>query len=348
MKILITGGAGYLGCVIVERLLMNNMLLSNGRNSDEGASNQDGPQFHLKERVEVTVLDNLMYRQTNLTEYTWRDDFKFVYGDVRDQKLLKKLVGENDVIIPLAAIVGMPACRKYPTETVEINQKAVEFISECSSRNQRIIYPTTNSGYGIGQVKDGQLIECTESTPLNPISLYGTTKVNAEKCLLENGKENSTTLRLATVFGISPRMRLDLLVNDFTYRAYNDKYIVLFESHFKRNYIHVRDVARTFLYTLNKWDRMKGEPFNVGLSSANLSKLELCVKIKDQIPDFYITQSEFNSDPDKRNYIVSNHKIETLDPKEPWIPIHNLEKGIRELIGAYSIISNNNKKFTNL
>ena len=350
MKILITGGAGYLGCVLVETLLLNNVLPTDGRNKSKinDSGKPDEPYFHLDEKVQVTVVDNLMYRQTNLTEFSWRDDFRFVYGDVRDTGLMKKLIEENDVIIPLAAIVGMPACKKYPNETVDINQKAIEFISLNSSKDQRIVYPTTNSGYGIGQVKDGDLVECTELTPLNPISLYGTTKVNAETSLLGNNKDNVVTLRLATVFGVSPRMRLDLLVNDFTYRAYNDRYIVLFESNFKRNYIHVRDVARTFIYSLNKWSAMKGEPFNVGLSSANLSKMELCEKIKEQIPDFYITQSEFNSDPDKRNYIVSNHKIETLDTREPWKAVHSLEAGIKELSRAYSIISNNNKKFTNL
>lgn len=350
MKILITGGAGYLGCVIVERLLLNNLLTSNGTSELKvnGYGMLDEPQFHLREKVEVTVLDNLMYRQTNLTEFAWREDFKFVYGDVRDKELLKKLTKENDVIIPLAAIVGMPACKKYPTETVEINQKAVEWISDNSSKDQRIIYPTTNSGYGIGQVKDGELVECTEETPLNPISIYGVTKVNAEKYLLENNKDNAVTLRLATVFGISPRMRLDLLVNDFTYRAFNDKYIVLFESHFKRNYIHIRDVARTFVYALNKWEKMKGEPFNVGLSSANLSKMELCERIKQHIPDFYVTHSEINSDPDKRNYIVSNDKIESLDKAQPWFAAHSIDSGIKELIKAYTVISNNNRMFTNL
>lgn len=202
MKILITGGAGYLGCVIVERLLLNNLLVSNGTGELKvnGYGMLDEPHFHLKEKVQVTVIDNLMYRQTNLTEFAWRDDFKFVYGDVRDNELMKKLIKENDVIIPLAAIVGMPACKKYPSETVDTNQKAVEFISRNVSKDQRIIYPTTNSGYGIGKVKDGELVECTEETPLNPVSLYGVTKVNAEKCLLENNKDNAVTLRLATVF----------------------------------------------------------------------------------------------------------------------------------------------------
>jgi nucleoside-diphosphate-sugar epimerase len=350
MKILITGGAGYIGNILVERLLLNNLLVSQGMNelSVAGAGTLDSPAFHLKEKISVTVLDSLMYKQTNLTQFTWRDDFTYIYGDVRDKKLLTKLVGEHDVIIPLAAIVGMPACKKFPTETVEINQQAVEHISDASSKNQLIVFPTTNSGYGIGMVKEGSLVECTEETPLNPISLYGVTKSNAEKYLLENGKGNAVTLRLATAFGISPRMRLDILVNDFTYRAYTDRYMVIFEGHFKRNFVHVRDIARTFVYAINKAALMKGKTFNVGLSNANLSKIELCERIKKFIPDFYITQSEINKDPDQRNYIVSNRKLETLDPKEPWFAAHSLDSGIKELIKAYSIISNNNRMFTNL
>ena len=350
MKILITGGAGYVGSILVERLMLNSLLVSEGMN--ELALNSSGvldqPQFHLKDKISVTVLDNLMYKQTSLTQYTWRDDFTYVYGDVRDKALLTKLVQEHDVIIPLAAIVGMPACKKFPSETLDINQKAVELISEVSSRDQLIVFPTTNSGYGIGQIKDGSLIECTEETPLNPISLYGVTKVNAENCLLNNNKDNAVTVRLATAFGISPRMRLDILVNDFTYRAVTDRYMVIFEGHFKRNFIHVRDIARTFVYAINKRDKMKGQPFNVGLSEANLSKLDLCDRIKKFIPDFYVTESQINKDPDKRNYIVSNAKLETLDPKEPWFAAHGLDSGIKELIKAYSIISNNNRAFTNL
>lgn len=350
MRILVTGGAGYIGSILVERLMLNNLLVSQGMNelSINGWGMLDQPQFHLKEKITLTVLDSLMYKQTNLTQYAWRDDFNYIYGDVRNSELLAKLVKENDVIIPLAAIVGMPACKKFPTETLEINQKAIELISDVSSREQLIIFPTTNSGYGIGQVKDGSLVECTEETELNPISLYGVTKVNAENYLLNNGKGNAITVRLATAFGISPRMRLDILVNDFTYRAYTDRYMVIFEGHFKRNFIHVRDIARTFVYAINHADKMRGQPFNVGLSNANLSKLELCDRIKKFIPDFYVTESEINQDPDKRNYIVSNKKLETLNPKEPWFAAHSLESGIKELLKAYSIISHNNRAFTNL
>jgi len=350
MKILITGGAGYIGSILVERLLLNNLLVSQGMNelSLNGSGVLDSPQFHLKDKISVTVLDNLTYKQTGLTQFTWRDDFNYVYGDVRNRDLLGKLLREHDVIIPLAAIVGMPACKKFPTETVEINQQCIEWIADNSSKDQLIIFPTTNSGYGIGLVKEGNLVECTEQTPLNPISLYGVTKTNAEQYLLNSSKGNAITLRLATAFGISPRMRLDILVNDFTYRAYTDRYMVIFEGHFKRNFIHVRDIARTFVYAINKAAKMKGQTFNVGLSDANLSKLELCERIKAFIPDFYVTESEINKDPDQRNYIVSNAKLETLDREAPWFAAHSLDSGIKELVKAYSIISNNNRQFTNL
>lgn len=344
LKILITGGAGYLGNILVERLLLNNLLMSNGTNElvVNGYGILDEPRFHINEKLKITVLDNLLFKQTNLTEYCYRDDFGFIYGDVRNNELMKKLINSHDIIIPLAAIVGMPACNKSPNETKQINQEVIEFIAKESSSSHRIIFPTTNSGYGLGTSNDLGLMYCTEETELNPISLYGVTKVNAEKVLLDKG--NAVTLRLATAFGISPRMRLDILVNDFTYRAFTDKYIVLFESHFKRNFIHVKDVARTFVFTINNFNEMLGKPYNVGLSNANLSKLELCEKIKEQIPNFFITESEINKDPDKRNYIVSNKKLESLG----WYTNHTLESGIKELIRAYSIISNNNKQFTNL
>jgi nucleoside-diphosphate-sugar epimerase len=248
------------------------------------------------------------------------------------------LVQEADVIIPLACIVGMPACKKYPELTVATNQEAIEWLTKVTFSDQKIIFPTTNSGYGIGQ----EGIYCTEETPLTPISLYGVTKVQAEKALLNNG--NAVTFRLATVFGMSPRMRLDLLVNDFTYKAYKDNYIVLFESHFKRNFIHIRDVAKTFVFAIKNFDKMKGQTYNVGLSSANISKKELCETIKTFIPDFYIAESEINKDPDKRNYIVSNDKLEALG----WYPEYNLKTGIAELLKAYPIIENSNNNFTNL
>jgi nucleoside-diphosphate-sugar epimerase len=310
MKILVTGGAGYIGSVLVPTLLA------------EGHS--------------VTVLDNMMYDQTSLLECCHHQHFEVVNGDVRNESLVKSLLKDKDVIIPLAAIVGAPASKKNEYNTVSTNRDAVIMINKLRSKNQWIIFPTTNSGYGIGQ--DG--IYCTEETPLKPISLYATTKVEAEKALLDS--ENVITLRLATVFGFSPRMRLDLLVNDFTYRAFHDRYIVLFEANFKRNYIHIRDVASAFLFAINNFEKMKNQPYNVGLSSANLSKMELCLKIKEQIPDFFITTSEFNKDPDQRNYIVSNEKIEKLGFK----PRYSIEMGITELIKGFSIIRNN--RFANI
>ncbi len=311
-KVLVTGGAGYIGSVLVDSLI--------------------------NRKYDVTVVDNLMYKQTSLTQYCHLPNFKFVKGDVREWDKMKSLVEEADIIIPLACIVGMPACKKYPELTQDTNQVAIEWLARNTRNDQKIIFPTTNSGYGIGQ--DG--IHCTEETPLKPISLYGVTKVKAEEALLQKG--NAVTFRLATVFGMSPRMRLDLLVNDFTYKAFKDKYIVLFESHFKRNFIHIRDVVGAFLFAIDNFDKMKGEPFNVGLSTANISKKELCETIKKFIPDFYISESEINEDPDKRNYIVSNDKLEALG----WKPEYSLEEGVKELLKAYPIIDASNNNFTNL
>ena len=317
MNILITGAAGYIGSVLIDHLFTNH----------DGMFNK------------ITAVDNLLYNQTTLTNYCHRDEFEFYKLDVRDYDKMLPLVKQADVIIPLACIVGMPACKKYPELTLSTNQEAVQWLTKVTRSDQKIIFPTTNSGYGIGQ----ENIFCTEETPLTPISLYGVTKVEAEKALLENG--NAVTLRLATVFGMSPRMRLDLLVNDFTYKAYKDKYIVLFESHFKRNFIHIRDIARTFVFVIRNFDKMKGQTYNVGLSSANISKKELCESIKKFIPEFYIAESEINKDPDQRNYIVSNEKLEALG----WAPEFTLEAGIAELLKAYPIIDNvNNKNFTNL
>jgi nucleoside-diphosphate-sugar epimerase len=315
MTILITGASGYIGSVLIDYLFNSDIKIN-----------------------KIITVDNLMYKQTSLVHHSHKENFEFHKLDVRDREKMLPLVKQADVIIPLACIVGMPACKKYPELTVETNQNAIEWLTEVTRDDQKIIFPTTNSGYGIGQ----EGIYCTEETPLKPISLYGITKSEAESALLKRG--NAVTLRLATVFGVSPRMRLDLLVNDFTYKAFKDKYIVLFESHFKRNFIHIRDIAYTFEFAIKNWDKMRGQTYNVGLSSANISKRDLCEAIKKFIPDFYIGESNINEDPDKRNYIVSNDKLESLG----WKPKFTLEEGIKELLKAYPIIENTNNNFTNL
>lgn len=310
-KILITGGAGYIGSTLTPKLL--------------------------ELGHHVTVVDNFYFNsQTSLLGCCKYENFDIIEADARDSQLIKSLLPKFDIIIPLAAIVGAPACKKDQIGAQSVNFDAVKLIADNISNSQKILYPNTNSGYGIG--KAGEF--CTEESPLNPISLYGKTKVDAELLLLEKG--NAITFRLATVFGISPRMRLDLLVNDFTFRAVNDKFIVLFEAHFKRNYIHVADVAKAFIHGINNFETMKGNAYNVGLSSANLSKLELCEKIKQYIPDFVIKQDEFAKDPDQRDYIVSNDKIE----KTGYKPDVDLDMGIKELIKGYKMIKNN--VYTNL
>jgi nucleoside-diphosphate-sugar epimerase len=303
MNVLITGGAGYLGSVLIERLFNNGGI------------------------TKLTVYDNLMYNQTSLIHYSWRKNFEFVYGDVRDQEKLSKYVDEADVIIPLAAIVGFPACDRDKDLATAVNYTQVKFICDrIKNTNKKIIYPNTNSGYGIGE--NG---ECTEESPLNPISHYGVTKVNAEREVLNYG---GISIRLATVFGSSPRMRMDLLVNEFVYKALTDKYITIFEKNFIRNYIHIRDVANTFVYMIENYEKLKGDVFNVGLSNANLSKQQLVEKIKEYVPDFAITYSDYYEDPDKRDYIVSNAKLESLG----WTPQYSLDDGIVELIKTYKIL----------
>jgi nucleoside-diphosphate-sugar epimerase len=330
MKILITGGSGYIGSVLV------NKIFKAASNADNGLEINNS--FHSLKNVEqVTVYDNLMYKQTTLLEQCYRNNFRFVHGDVRDTSKLKNEVESHDVIIPLAALVGAPVCARDVNATYEINQTHIENIISFSKKGQKIIYPNTNSGYGIGEKN----AFCTEKSPLTPLSDYGISKCNAENAVLNYG---GVTLRLATVFGLSPRMRLDLLVNDFTYKAVNDRYIVLFEKDFNRNYIHVQDVALTFIYMINNYERFNGESFNVGLSDANLSKFELCKTIKKFIPEFVIKYDDFAQDPDKRDYIVSNEKLESTG----WKAHYSLESGIVELIKGYEIIKNNNKLFTNL
>jgi nucleoside-diphosphate-sugar epimerase len=305
MKILVTGGAGYLGSIMVP------MLLEKGH--------------------EVSVVDNFTYNQASLLDCCHRKELLIIRGDVRDKSIMTTALRDVDAIFPLACLVGAPLCEKLPLEAESINYEAVRMILNLRDKSQMIIFPTTNSGYGIGQ----RGIHCTEDTPLNPISLYGRLKVQTENSLLSDG--NAITLRLATVFGVSPRMRVDLLVNDFTYRALYDRFLVLFEAHFIRNYLHVRDVARAFIHCLDNFQKMKNEPYNVGLSSANLSKWQLCEEIKKQIPNFYFVEAKVGEDPDKRDYMVSNEKIETTG----FIPLSSIQEGIAELIKGYTIIRRN-------
>ena len=285
----------------------------------------------LKEGHKVTVLDNFMYDQTSLLDCCYDQDLTIVRGDTRDKVLVKKLLKDADAVFPLACLTGAPLCKKEPEAAKAILLDAVRMILGLKSKDQMVIFPTTNSGYGVGE----KGIHCTEKTPLRPVSLYGTLKVDAENAILEAG--NGITLRLATAFGVSPRMRLDLLVNDFTYRAVYDRFIVLFEAHFKRNFIHVRDVANAFIHSLNNFDKMKNEPYNVGLSDANLSKSELCAEIKKHVPEFYFVESNIGEDPDKRDYVVSNEKIEKTGFKREV----SLSDGIQELVKGYNIIKRN-------
>lgn len=303
--VLITGGAGYIGSVLAPQLLESG--------------------------CRVTVLDNFSYRQASLLDCCRYETFHVVRGDCRDSALMRRLLKDVDYVIPLAALVGAPLCDQDTTAAVSVNRDAVRLVCELTSPNQRIIYPTTNSGYGIGE-RDRF---CTEDTPLRPISLYGRTKSEAEEAVLQ--RPNSISLRLATVFGMSPRMRLDLLVNDFVYRALHDRALVLFESHFKRNYIHVRDVVRTFQHAMRQFDSMRARCYNVGLDDANLSKLELCEKIKQHLPRFMFWEAPIGEDPDKRDYIVSNARLASTGFRPEW----SLDRGIVELIKGFTILKNN-------
>ena len=310
MKILVTGGAGYIGSIMVPRLL--------------------------EAGHEITVVDNFFYGQNSLAHCCHHKDFQILRGDIRNQSLMKPLVKDADAIIPLAALVGAPICDDRPLEAHSVNHDAAIALMDWMSSSQMILMPTTNSGYGGG----GDGTSCDEESPLNPISQYAKEKVHVEQKLMT--KENAISFRLATVFGMSPKMRLDLLVNDFTYRAVSDKFVVLFESHFKRNYIHVQDVARVFLHGLENFDKMKGQIYNVGLSDANLSKEELCNKIKEHYPDFMFLTAPVGKDPDQRNYIVSNEKIERTGFK----PQFSLSQGVKELVMGLQTLRNG--RYTNL
>ena len=304
MKILITGGAGYLGSVLTPALL------SRGH--------------------QVTVLDNFRFRQNSLADCCHSETFQVVRGDCREESVLKPLVAKADLIIPLAALVGVPLCNQDPVGTQTTNFEAIDLLCRLASPAQRIMMPVTNSGYGIGE--KGKF--CTEDTPLNPISTYGVTKVKAEQAVLQ--RENSLSFRLATVFGMSPRMRIDLLVNDFVYRAVNDRAVVIFEGHFKRNYIHIRDVVRAFLHGLDNFETMKGRPYNAGLDDANLSKVELCAQIQKHLPKFVYLEAPIGEDPDKRDYIVSNARLASTGFQPEW----SLDRGIVELIKGFTILKN--------
>lgn len=309
-KVTITGGAGYIGSVLVP------MLLERG--------------------CKVTVLDSFYFNQPALLDCCIHPDFHILRGDVRDEKTLRHAIEDAEYIIPLAAMVGFPLCRADETAARTVNQEAIELLLRIREEGQRVLYPCTNSGYGVGE--GGKL--CTEDSPLHPISLYGMTKVNAERAVLNAG--NSLTFRFATVFGASPRMRLDLLVNDFVYRAVFDRTNVVFEGHFKRNYIHIRDAAGAFIHAMEHFDTMQGLAYNCGLSSANLSKLELCAKIKEHLPSFVYMEAPIGEDPDKRDYIVSNDRLEHTG----WKPRYTLDDGIEELKKVYTIIKN--KTYSNI
>lgn len=303
MRVLITGGAGYLGSVMVRRFL--------------------------ELGYEVTVIDNLMYKQSSLLDCCVAQQFNFVRCDCRDVGTYRKEISRADVVIPLAAITGAPACDRDKIAAKSTNLDAIWDLCRNLSNRQFVVYPNTNSGYG---AMGGETTECTEESPLNPISYYGQLKCDAEKIVMD--REMSTTFRLATVFGASQRMRLDLLVNDFVHRAVTDKFVVLFQSHFKRNYISIHDVASAFAFATKASDKMKREVYNLGLSDANLSKRELCELIKTHIPNFTVVDAEIGEDPDRRNYIVSNKKLNDVG----FYPKFTLDQGVEELKKAFAII----------
>jgi nucleoside-diphosphate-sugar epimerase len=302
--ILVTGGAGYLGSTMVPALL--------------------AAGHH------VTVLDNFMFRQTSLHHVCADPKFTAVKGDIRIESVIAPLLKKADIVIPLAALVGAPMCNADPVGARTINHDAILTMLKLLSPNQRVLMPTTNSAYGTGDEHNF----CTEESPLKPISIYAREKVAVEDALMQ--REHAISFRLATVFGMSPRMRIDLLVNDFVHRAVHDRFVVLFEGDFKRNYIHVRDVAKAFLHGIENYDAMRGHIYNVGLTEANVSKRELCQRIHQQLPEFVFIDAPVGKDPDQRNYIVSNAKLEATG----WAPSVGLDAGIAELIKGFTMLKN--------
>jgi nucleoside-diphosphate-sugar epimerase len=304
-RVLVTGGLGYLGSILCEHLL--------------AASYQ------------VTALDNLLYGtgQQGLYHLCANPSFAFIRGDIRDAEVMKPALQHADVIVHLAAIVGAAACDRDPVMASSVNVDAVRLLDRLRSPNQLVVFPNTNSGYGITSAET----LCTEDSPQKPISLYGRTKVEAEKILLE--RQNGIALRLATVFGMSPRMRLDLLVNHFVHAACKVGYLVIFEKDFKRNFVHIRDVADCVIHCLKNADHMTGRAYNVGLDAANLSKAELALKIKKHVLNFYIHFAAIGQDPDKRNYIVSSERLRAAGFEAK----RSLDDGIRELLKGYAMES---------
>ena len=308
-NVLITGGAGYIGSMLSTRLI--------------------------ELGHKVTVMDRLIFSKNSLAHHLYNKNFKFIFGDVRNKKLYKKIISANEFIIPLAALVGAKLCEKNKKEANQVNLKSIEFLMKNLKRKHKILYPTTNSGYGIGQKNK----YCDENSDLKPISLYGRTKVEAEKLVMK--RKNSISFRLATVFGYSYRMRTDLLVNNFTFTAFKKKKLNIFEGHFRRNFIHIQDITKVFVFAINNFDKLKGESYNAGLSSANISKTQLAKKIKKFIPDLKINNIDNMKDPDQRDYFVSNKKIE----KKGFKAEISLDTGISELIQFYrhndNLIKNN-------
>ncbi len=310
MRILVTGGAGYIGSLLTPALLARDWT--------------------------VTVVDTFVAGRPFLAQCCADPRFTPVRGDARDMRVMGELVAKHDVVMPLAALVGAPLCASDETGAVTLNRDAVVALMRRLSPDQRVVFPNSNSGYGIG----GGNTYCTEESPLRPVSLYGRTKVDAENAVLDSGR--GVSLRLATVFGMSPRMRLDLLVNDLTWRAVNERAVILFEAHFRRNYIHVRDVVKAFIHSLDNYRAMVGQPFNVGLTDANLTKRQLCERIGQHVPNFAYLESPIGEDPDKRDYIVSNEKLENTG----WRPDHSIDAGIVELAKGFQMLRNS--RFSNV